>query len=67
MRQPGPQNMLELLPDEFDEREYQQLRASLGKSGDGKQTLRTWTGRHYIYWDEIIGKYCKTEEYLHKR
>lgn len=66
MRQPGPQNMLELLGDEFDEKDYQQLRASLGKTGDGKQTLRTWTGRHYIYWDEIIGKYCKTEEYLRK-
>lgn len=66
MRQPGPQNMLELLGDEFDEHEYQQLRASLGKTSDGKSTLRVWVKRNYIYWDEVIGRYCKTDEYLKK-
>ena len=58
--------MLELLGDEFDEKDYQQLRASLGKTSDGKSTLRVWVKRNYIYWDEVIGRYCKTDEYLKK-
>ena len=65
-RQSGPQNLLELLPDEFNREQYQQMRQSQGRSGDGSSTLRTWTSRGYIAFDEASGRYCKTEEYKKK-
>ena len=55
-RQSGPQNLLELLPDEFTK----------DQSGDGDSTLRTWSTRKYIAFDETSGRYCKTEEYKRK-
>ena len=66
-RQSGPQNLLDLLPDEFTLDQYQQMRLSQGKSGDGKSTLRVWQNRNHIVFDEVSGRYCKTEEYLRKR
>ena len=63
-RQSGPQNLLDLLPDEFTLDQYQQMRLSQGKSGDGKNTLRVWQNRNHIVFDEVSGRYCKTEEYL---
>ena len=65
-RQSGPKNLLELLPDEFTREQYHQMRQSQGKSGDGDSTLRTWTTRGHIAYDEATGRYCKTEEYLKK-
>jgi len=65
-RQSGPQNLLSLLPDEFTKEQYRQMRQSQGKSGDGEATLRTWTNRKYIFYDEVSGHYCKTEEYKKK-
>ena len=65
-RQSGPRNLLELLPDEFTREQYHQMRQSQGKSGDGDSTLRTWTTRGHIAYDEATGRYCKTEEYLKK-
>ena len=62
-RQSGPQNLLELLPDEFSPEEYQLMRQRQGKSGDGWSTLRTWMSRGYIAHDEVTGRYVKTEEY----
>ena len=62
-RQSGPQNLLELLPDEFSREEYQLMRQRQGRNGDGGSTLRTWTSRGYIAHDEVSGRYCKTEEY----
>lgn len=56
-RQSGPQNMLLLLPEEFTKDEYLQLRTSLGKTGDGGSTLRSWVKRKYVEWDEIAGKF----------
>ena len=62
-RQSGPMNLLELLPDEFNKEQYRQMRQSQGKSGNGDSTLRSWQSRGYIDFDEVSGKYCKTEKY----
>ena len=62
----GPQNLLELLDDEFSKEQYRQMRRSQGRSGDGDSTLRTWMTRNYIFYDEVTGKYVKTEEYKKK-
>ena len=62
-RQSGPQNLLELLPDEFSQDQYRQMRGSLGRKGDGESTLRTWAARGYIAYDDVSGRYCKTESY----
>ena len=61
--QSGPMNLLELLPDEFNKEQYRQMRQSQGKSGNGDSTLRSWQSRGYIDFDEVSGKYCKTEKY----
>ena len=62
-RQSGPQNLLELLPDEFTTSQYRQMRQQQGKSGDGDSTLRSWQSRGHIVYDEVSGRYCKTEQY----
>ena len=65
-RQSGPQNLLELLPDEFTKDQYRQMRQQQGKTGDGDSTLRCWQSRGYIVYDEVSGRYCKTEDYKRK-
>ena len=65
-RQSGPQNLLELLPDEFTREEYRQMRQQQGKTGDGDSTLRSWQSRGYIAIDTASGRYVKTEEYKKK-
>ena len=65
-RQSGPQNLLELLPDEFSREQYYLMRQSQGKAGNGDSTLRTWMSRNYLYFDTATGNYCKTEEYKNK-
>ncbi len=65
-RQSGPQNLLELLPDEFTKDQYRQMRQQQGKTGSGDSTLRSWQSRGYIVYDEVSGRYCKTEEYKQK-
>ena len=65
-RQSGPQNLLELLSDEFSKEQYRQMRQQQGKSGDGESTLRSWQNRGYIAYDEVSGRYCKTEAYIKK-
>ena len=64
--QSGPQNLLELLPDEFGREEYRLMRERQGKSGDGSGTLRVWVNRGYIFRDEATGKFSKTEEYKNR-
>ena len=64
--QSGPQNLLNLLPDEFTKEQYRQIRQSQGKSGNGDSTLRCWQARRYIVLDETSGRYCKTETYKEK-
>ena len=65
-RQSGPQNLLEQLPDEFIKEQYYQIRQSLGKTGNGDSTLRCWQARRYIIFDNVSGRYCKTEAYKQK-
>ena len=65
-RQSGPQNLLELLPDEFTREQFRQMRQQQGRSGDGESTLRSWQSRGHIAYDETTGRYCKTEEYKRK-
>ena len=60
-RQSGPQNLLELLPEEFTKEQYRQMRQQQGKSGDGESTLRSWQSRGYIVYDEVSGRFCKTK------
>jgi hypothetical protein len=65
-RQSGPQNLLELLPDEFTKEQYYQMRQQQGKTGSGDGTLRSWQSRGYIVNDEVSGRFCKTETYKKK-
>ena len=65
-RQSGPQNLLELLPDEFTNEQYYLMRQQQGKTGSGDGTLRSWQSRGYIVYDEVSGRYCKTETYKQK-
>ena len=65
-RQSGPQNLLELLPNEFTKEQYRQMRFNQGKAGNGDSTLRVWMNRKYILFDNVSGCYCKTEDYKRK-
>ena len=65
-RQSGPQNLLELLHDEFTKEEYRLMRQQQGRSGNGDSTLRVWLARGYIAYDSVSGRYVKTEEYKRK-
>ena len=65
-RRSGPQNLLRLLPDEFTREEYMLMRQQQGRQGDGDSTLRQWQTRHHIVYDEVSGRYCKTEEFKRK-
>ena len=65
-RQSGPKNLLELLSDEFTKDQYRQMRQQQGKSGDGESTLRSCQSRGYIVYDEVSGRFCKTEAYKQK-
>ena len=65
-RHSGPQNLLDLLPDEFTRDQYRSMRQGQGKSDDGGNALRVWTARGHIVYEEATGRYCKTEEYLKK-
>ena len=64
--QAGPKNLLDLLPDEFSREQYSAMRQGQGKIDDAYSTLRSWTKRGHIAFDEVTGRYCKTEEYLRK-
>ena len=65
-RQSGPQNLLELLPDEFNKEQYLLMRQQQGRSGDGRSALRVWQSRGYIVFDDVSGRYCKTDTYKQK-
>ena len=65
-RASGPQNLLNLLPDEFTLEQYRQMRQSCGHTSNGDSTLRTWQSRGYIDFDDTVGRYCKTTKYKSK-
>ena len=63
----GPKNMLDSLPNTFNEAQLQALRTSLGKSTEGTNAqLRQWMFRKFITYSLQTGLYTKTEEYLNK-
>ena len=66
-QQSGPQNLLELLPEEFTKEQYVQMRQSQGRSGDGATTLRQWVNRKYIVRDDATGRYYKIGKFKNKK
>ena len=58
-RHSGPQNLLELLPDEFTREQYLQMRQQAGRPGPGDSTLRTWQARGHIAFDETANRFIK--------
>ena len=61
----GPKNMLESLPDTFNEAQLEALRTQLGKNKEGTNgQLRQWVFRKFITYNDQTGLYTKTEEYL---
>ena len=61
----GPKNMLEDLPNTFNEAQLEVLRTSLGKSKEGTSgQLRKWLHRGFITYSNQTGLYTKTENYL---
>lgn len=61
----GPKNMLDSMPDTFNETQLEALRAQLGKSKEGTGAqLRKWIFRKFITYSNQTGLYSKTEEYL---
>nr|WP_287899067.1 hypothetical protein [Prevotella sp.] len=61
----GPKNLLEDLPDSFNESQLEALRLSLGKSKEGtKNQLYKWVFRKFITFSNQTGLYSKTQEYL---
>ena len=61
----GPKNMLDSLPDNFNEQQLEALRTSLGKSAEGTNAqLRQWVFRKFITYSNQTGVYSKTDEYL---
>ena len=57
----SPKNLLSLLPSEFTYEDYLQMRQQQGRTGDGRNTLRTWKSRGYIEFDEITGSWHKVD------
>ena len=61
----GPKNMLDSLPDTFNEKQLEALRMELGKTSEGtKGQLNKWVFRKFITYSAQTGLYSKTDEYL---
>ena len=61
----GPKNMLDNLPNSFNEPQLEALRLQLGKSKEGTSAqLRKWLFRKFITYSNQTGLYTKTEDYL---
>ena len=65
----GPKNILDMVQDRFSLQDLTFIYQALGKQGDIKQLIYTWTNRGYIEQDTATQEYIKTEKYLsrHKR
>ncbi|MCR5780344.1 MAG: hypothetical protein K6G70_07375 [Bacteroidaceae bacterium] len=63
----GPKNMLDGLPDTFNETQLEALRERVGKDKEGtNRQLRVWMSRGFITYSNQTGVYTKTEKYLGK-
>ena len=61
----GPKNMLDNLPNTFNEAQLEALRTSLGKSSEGTRgQLSQWLFRGFITYSNQTGLYSKTASYL---
>jgi hypothetical protein len=61
----GPKNMLDSLPDTFNEAQLEALRMEAGKSKEGtKDQLYVWKNRGFITYSAQTGLYTKTDSYL---
>ena len=61
----GPKNMLDSLPNNFNEAQLEALRLESGKNKEGtKAQLRQWVHRKFIEYSAQTGLYSKTEAYL---
>ena len=61
----GPKNLLDDLPNSFNEAQLEALRLSFGKAKEGtKNQLYQWTHRRFITYSAQTGLYTKTQEYL---
>lgn len=61
----GPKNMLDSLPDTFNEAQLEALRLSVDKPKEGtNRQLRVWLHRGFITYSNQTGLYTKTDEYL---
>lgn len=59
----GPKNMLENLPDTFNEAQLEALRATMNKPKEGtKRQLRVWMSRGFITYSAQTGLYTKTKK-----
>jgi hypothetical protein len=65
-RRSGPKNLLRFLPDEFNREQYMLMRQQQGRQGDGDSALRQWITRGHLVYDEVSGRYCKTEQFKQK-
>lgn len=63
----GPKNLLDGLPDTFNEAQLEALRVSLGKDKEGtKNQLYKWVFRKFVTYSAQTGLYTKTEEYFNR-
>jgi len=61
----GSTNMLESMPNSFNEAQLEATRINLGKSREGtKAQLRKWVFRKFVTYSAQTGLYTKTDEYL---
>ena len=61
----GPKNLLDSLPNSFNEVQLEAVRLNIGKSKEGaKAQLHQWVCRKFITHSNQTGLYSKTEEYL---
>ena len=61
----GPKNLLDDLPNIFNEAQLEALRLTLGKSKEGTNgQIRKWMFRKFITYSAQTGLYTKTDEYL---
>ena len=61
----GPKNMLDDLPDSFNEAQLEALRLEAGKTKEGtKPQLRKWVFRKFVTYSAQTGLYTKTAEYM---
>ena len=64
----GPKNLLDNLPNPFNEAQLEALRISQGKTKEGtKNQLYKWVYRKFITYCNQTGLYTKTQEYLGRR